>query len=80
MSHLEILFSIFLGSVNDFFPEIFALVPTINLHSLRSDSAHLLFGTRTARVFSLPDYFFSLSSFSGNTIVSSPGQNLSASI
>ena len=66
-----------LGSIKEFVVEIFALVPTINLHSLRSDKIHLLSGTLTASLFSTPNDFFNFLSFNGKITVSCPGQNFS---
>src|SRR3990172_7265360 len=65
------------GSLNDLEPEIFALVPTINLHSLRIDKAHGFLGTLTAIFSSRLRDCFNFLSLSFNTKVICPGQNFS---
>ena len=59
-----------LGSTKELVVDIFALVPTISLHSLRRDDMHLLSGTLTAILSFIPSDFFNSSSINGKIIVS----------
>ena len=59
-----------LGSTKELVVDIFALVPTISLHSLRRDDMHLLPGTLTAILSLIPSDFFNSSSINGKIIVS----------
>jgi hypothetical protein len=56
--------------VNGAVPEILALVPTKNLHSLRNDKTYWLLGTRTAIFLSRHSDCWIFSSFTFNIKVS----------